>query len=137
MNDLYNFRNENDLSVQYRSSSTTSSKRSSKRRSRPVISIIIDSSSSEDEENTEHGQNLTIDNREPNNNQPDSFNEDLEDLFGGILDQVQSMFGSFSEDGADDESVASSRNTDTAMEELFHDLEHEMCHYQTHMPHCY
>ena len=101
------FRDDNKLSSQrsspqYRSSGSTGSQRSFKKRSRPVISIIIDSSSSEDEGDIENVTKLDNNSREHNKDQDENFDNDLEDLFGGILAQVQDMFRQVSYDDDDD-----------------------------------
>ena len=93
------------MSVQYRCNSSGSSRRSSKSRwlrSRPVISIIIDASSSEDEDNTEQGNNLINGKGRENKSEDENFNDELQELFGGILDQVESMVRQISHDEDDD-----------------------------------
>ena len=94
------------MSVQYRSNSSGSSRRSSKSRwyrSRPVISIIIDASSSEDEDNTEKSKKVKDDKGRENKSEDENFNDELQELFGGILDQVQSMVRQISHDEDDDD----------------------------------
>ena len=94
------------MSVQYRSNSSGSSRRSSKSKwlkSRPIISIIIDASSSEDEDNTEKSNNVKNDKGKENKSEDEKFNDELQELFGGILDQVESMVRQISHDEDDDD----------------------------------
>ena len=94
------------MSVQYRSNSSGISRRSSKSKwlkSRPIISIIIDASSSEDEDNTEKSNNVKNDKGRENKSEDENFNDELQELFGGILDQVQSMVRQISHDEDEDD----------------------------------
>ena len=90
------------MSVQYRSNRSRRSSKSKWIKSRPVISIIIDASSSEDDDNTEKDNNVKNSKGRENKSEDENFNDDLQELFGGILDQVESMVRQISNDEDDD-----------------------------------